>query len=76
MNATQMIELRNRTPFEPIEIRLTDGTSIRVEHPYEIATRPNGAACTVYVSDDLMRIVAYRNITEVITRETPQTLPA
>ncbi len=28
MNATQMIELRNRTPFEPFEIHLTDGTKI------------------------------------------------
>ena len=68
MTANQMIELMNRTPFEPLEIHLSDGSSIRVEHPYEIATRPNSAACTIYGPDDLMRIVAYRNITEVITR--------
>ena len=33
MSAIQLIELRNRTPFEPFEIRLTDGTHIRVEAP-------------------------------------------
>ena len=69
MTASQMIELMNRTPFEPLEIHLSDGTEIRVEHPYEIATRPNSASCTVYRPDGLMRIVAFRNITEVITAQ-------
>jgi hypothetical protein len=69
MTANQMLELMNRTPFEPVEIHLNNGTKIKVEHPYQIATRPNAAACAVYGDDDdLMRIVAYRNIAEVITR--------
>ena len=68
MTAQQMIELMNRIPFEPFEIHLTDGTQIRIEHPYEIATRPKGTACLVYDNDDRMRIVAYRNITEVVTK--------
>lgn len=67
MNAQQMIKLMNRTPFEPFEIRLTDGARIRVEHPYEIATRPKGSACVIY-EEDGMRTVAYRNITEVVTK--------
>lgn len=67
MTANQMIELRNRTPFEPIEIHLNNGTQIRVEHPYQIATKPNGAACVIYVDEDKMRVVSYRNIAEVIT---------
>ena len=66
MNANQMIELTNRTPFTPIEIHLSDGAVIRVEHPYEIATRPNGAVCIIY-EPDRWRFVAYRTITEVIT---------
>jgi len=70
MTAQQMIELMNRTPFEPFEIHLTDGARIRVEHPYEIATRPKGRACIIYDEDDGMRIVAYRNITEVVTKAT------
>ena len=70
MNATQMIELMNRIPFEPLEIHLSDGTRIRVEQPYQIATRPNSASCTVYDEGDRMRIVAYRNVTEVITTAT------
>jgi hypothetical protein len=66
MTAQQMIKLRNRTLFEPFEIHLTDGTRIRVEHPYEIATPPKGRAWVIYEDDDGMRIVAYRNITKVI----------
>jgi len=67
MNATHMIELTNRMPFEPFEIHLSDGTQIRVEQPFQIATRPNSPSCVIYDEDDRMRIVAYRNITEVIT---------
>jgi hypothetical protein len=67
MNATQMIELMNRTPFEPLEIHLSDGTRIRVERPYHIATRGDSPTCIIFDESDRMRIVAYRNITEVIT---------
>lgn len=67
VNATQMIELMNRKPFEPLEIHLSDGTVIRVEHPYEIATRRNSPTCFFYDEDERVRYVAYRNITEVIT---------
>ena len=66
MNATLMIELMNRTPFEPMDIHLSDGSRIRVEQPYLIATRPDSPTCVVY-DEDRMRIVAYRNITEVVT---------
>jgi hypothetical protein len=64
------IELMNRIPFEPPEIHLSDGTRIRVEQPCQIATRPNSASCTIYDEDDRMRIVAYRNVTEIITTAT------
>ena len=70
MNATHMIELMNRVPFEPLEIHLNDGMLIRVEQPFQIATRPNSPSCVIYDEDDRMRIVAYRNITEVITAAT------
>jgi hypothetical protein len=67
MTANQMIELMNRRPFEPLEIHLSDGERIRVEQPYEISTRPNSPSCIIYTEDERMRVVAYRNITEVIT---------
>ena len=67
MNATQIIELRNRTPFAAFEIHLTDGVHIKVEEPWQIATFPNSPSCTIYDAGDRMRIVAFRNITEVIT---------
>jgi hypothetical protein len=70
MTAALMIALMNRTPFEPLEIHLSDGTSIRVEHPFNIATGQDSPACIIYQDDNQMRIVAYRNITEVITAAT------
>jgi hypothetical protein len=72
MNGTEMIEHMNRTPFEPIEIHLTDGTKILVEHPYYIATQPKSSSCFIYDDDERMHFVAYRNITQVITKATAQ----
>jgi hypothetical protein len=66
MTANQMIELMNRVPFAPLELHLNDGHSIRVGHPYEIATKPNSQVCIVY-DGDLARFVAFRNIAEVVT---------
>src|SRR5262249_20523310 len=63
------IKLMNRTPFAPFEIHLSDGERIRVEHPYEIATRPKSRTCIIiYEEDEGVRIVAFRNITEVVTK--------
>ena len=70
MTAVQIIELRNRTPFEPFEIHLMDGARIRVEHPYEIATSPKARTCVIFDEDEGMSTVAYRNITQVITKAT------
>jgi len=69
MTAKQMIELMNRVPFEPFEIHLTDGAHIKVEHPYEIATGPKSRTCSIYDDEqEIMRIVSYRNIAEVIAK--------
>jgi hypothetical protein len=67
MNATRIIELMNRSPFQPLEVHLNDGTSILVEHPYQIATKRNSPTCTIYDAEDRMHVVSYRNISEVIT---------
>ena len=67
MTANRLVELMNLAPFEPLELHLSDGERIQVENPYEIPTRPNSPTCTVYTDDDRMRVVALRNITEVIT---------
>ncbi|HEY2760081.1 MAG TPA: hypothetical protein VGI75_05040 [Pirellulales bacterium] len=67
MNASQMIDLMNRSPFAPLEIHLNDGNSIRVEEPFQIATLRNSPTCIIYENDSRTRFVAYRNITEVIT---------
>jgi hypothetical protein len=69
MTAKDMLALMNRTPFEALEIHLNNGTKIRVEHPYQIATRPSAAALVVYPDDeDVARFVSYRNIAEIITK--------
>jgi hypothetical protein len=57
----------NRTPFAAFEIHLTDGAHIKVEEPWQIATFPEGSTCTIYEDGDRMRIIAVRNITEVLT---------
>lgn len=67
MNATQILKLMNREPFESFEIRMNDGSRVTVESPWQIATARNSASCTVYEADQLARIIAYRNITEVVT---------
>jgi hypothetical protein len=67
MTANQMIDLMNRSPFAPLEIHLSDGASIRIEQPFQIATTRNSPTCVVYEGDDRMRILSFRNITEVIT---------
>ena len=72
MTANQMIELMNRTPFPPLEIHLSDGTQIVVEHPWQIATMPNSSTCVIFDMDDRTRFVAYRNMTEVITATEPK----
>ena len=67
MTANQMIELMNRVPFSPLEIRLNDGTQIVVEHPWQISTAPNRPICVIFeLDEDRTRYVSYRNITEVI----------
>ena len=66
MDAAQMMQIMNRTPFMPLEIHLNDGATIRVEHPYDIAARPNSGDCLIFEQDS-WRFVAYRNIAEVIT---------
>lgn len=67
MTASQLIELMNRRPFSTLEIYMADGERIRVEQPYQIATRPNGPVAIVYDSDDRTHFISYRNITQVVT---------
>jgi len=66
MTANRIIELMNRAPYSPLEIHLSDGTTIQVENPYDIAARPNSSDITIF-EQDRWRFVACRNITEVIT---------
>ncbi len=72
MTANELIELMNRRPFSPLEIHLSDGPSILVEYPYNIATRRNGPVAIVYDSQGKTHFVSYRNITQIITSESEQ----
>lgn len=67
MNATEILKLMNRSPFEPFEVHLSDGARIRVDHPWQIATSPHSPTCAIYEDEDGMRIVSFRNITEIVT---------
>jgi hypothetical protein len=66
MNASQMVELMNRSPFVPLEIRLNNGTAIHIDQPFDIAARPNSSDCLIF-EGDRWRFIAYRNIAEVVT---------
>ncbi len=67
MNAKKIIELIVRTPFQAFEIRLTDGSRVQVDHPWQVATAANSPTCVFYGDNDEMRIISIRNITEIMT---------
>ena len=70
MTASQLIELMNRVPFEPFEFHLNDGSRIRIDHPYLVATSRHSSVCTVYAEDsEVARFVALRNVTEIVTNK-------
>ena len=74
MSATAMIELVNRQPFEPLEVHLSDGQVLWVESPHLIATGRNTSTLTLFSDEDeSARYVAYRNITQVITKDPAET---
>lgn len=67
MNASHILKLMNGNPFEPFEIRMSDGGRVMVEHPWQIATSPHSAVCAIFEDPEGMHIVAIRNITEIVT---------
>ena len=68
LTANQLIELRNRKPFDAFDVHLADGANIKVEEPWQISTSRDSSVCVIFDTDDRMRIISYRNITEVVTR--------
>jgi hypothetical protein len=69
MNPIQMLELMNRTPFEPFAIHLNNGNVIHVGQPYEIHAKANSPTCIVYDDEGVARFISYRNIAEVVTKD-------
>jgi hypothetical protein len=56
----------SRSPFVPLEIHLSDGARIVVEHPYDIGVAPHSADFVVY-EEQWERVIACRNVTQIIT---------
>ena len=69
MNATQMLELMNRVPFQPLEIHLNNGAVIHVEEPFAIRAKPHSSTCIVFDDEGIARFIAYRNMSEVVTSD-------
>lgn len=67
MTSNDIISLMNRVPFAAFEIRMSDGNRVRVEEPFQVATRRNSPVCIVYGGDDQTHFVSVRNITEIVT---------
>ena len=66
MNATELIKLMNRSPFQPLEIHLNDGSIISVTEPFEIATQRT-SPCFIVYGPERMDVVSYRNIAKITT---------
>jgi len=66
MNATELIKLMNRSPFQPLEIHLNDGSIVTVHEPFEIATQRTSPCFLVY-SADRMDVISYRNVSKITT---------
>ena len=66
MNATELIELMNRTPFQPLEIHLNDGSLVVVNELFEVATQRT-SPCFIVYSADRMDVIAYRNVAKIKT---------
>jgi hypothetical protein len=69
MNATQMLHLSNRTPFQPLEIRLNNGTVIHVDTPFAIRAVAHSPTCIVFDDEGIARFIAYQNMAEVVTSD-------
>lgn len=66
MNATELIKLMNRKPFQPLQVHLNDGSLITVNEPFNIAT-DRGSPCFIVYGAEKMDIVAYRNVAKITT---------
>ena len=66
MTSNQIIDLMNQSPFHPFAIHLSDGTRVRIEEPFQIATRRNSPTCVVYEANEQTRFISIRNITEIV----------
>ena len=69
MNATQILELLNRTPFQSLEIHLNNGTVIHVDTPFAIRALPHSSTCIVFDDEGIARFITYRNMAEVVTSD-------
>jgi hypothetical protein len=69
MNATQMLELMNRVPFQPLEIHLNNGTLIHVEELFSIRAAQHSPTCVVFDDEGIVCFIAYGNMAEVVTKD-------
>jgi hypothetical protein len=69
MTANRLLVLMNRAPFQPLEIHLSDGVAIHVEQPYDVSTERNSPTFVVHEPNNRMRVISFRNVTEVITTD-------
>jgi hypothetical protein len=69
MNAAQVLELVNRTPFQPLEIHLNNGRVIHVDEPFATRAVRHSPTCIVFDDEGIARFIAYRNMAEVVTSD-------
>jgi len=62
--AVRLGEFMQATPFEPFEIRTTDGDTITVIHRDFVSRSPSGETAAVFEKDGHMRLL---NVRQVVT---------
>jgi hypothetical protein len=66
MKAQTIIGLRDKTPFRPFDIRLSDGRAIRVYHPDFLSPSPTGRELIVWNRDGSLNLVDLTQVTSVV----------
>jgi hypothetical protein len=64
-------EMLRSEPFQPFDLKKSDGDTIHVFHPDYAIRSPGGRTAVVFDRDDHMRIVNMQHVTKIEPRKQP-----
>lgn len=68
MTIAQLRKMHQARPFQPFEVNLADGRSLRVDHPEFLATNPPGRTISVGLEDGTFEVVDLLLVTSLKPR--------